>query len=92
MIKIVTYACFLLYLILRNRYSYVFLFQNIIDFFNSRNTDLRILLLSFTASGIGLNLVGGNHLLLFDIHGIHSWRHKHKIGFITLFREKRLYL
>jgi len=38
------------------------------DSFNSRNSGPRILLLSLTAGGVGLNLVGGNHLLLFDIH------------------------
>ncbi|XP_072743655.1 transcription termination factor 2 [Anoplolepis gracilipes] len=42
--------------------------QSIVDSFNSRNSGPRILLLSLTAGGIGLNLVGGNHLLLFDIH------------------------
>ncbi|XP_025263627.1 transcription termination factor 2 isoform X2 [Camponotus floridanus] len=42
--------------------------QSIIDSFNSRNSDPRILLLSLTAGGVGLNLVGANHLLLFDIH------------------------
>jgi len=36
--------------------------------FNSRNSGPRILLLSLTAGGVGLNLVGANHLLLFDIH------------------------
>jgi len=38
------------------------------DSFNRRNSGPRILLLSLTAGGVGLNLVGGNHLLLFDIH------------------------
>lgn len=45
-----------------------FLFQNVVDSFNSKNSGPRILLLSLTAGGIGLNLVGGNHLMLFDIH------------------------
>ncbi|XP_032689169.1 transcription termination factor 2 [Odontomachus brunneus] len=40
----------------------------IVDSFNKPNSDPRILLLSLTAGGVGLNLVGGNHLLLFDIH------------------------
>lgn len=31
-------------------------------------TQLQILLLSLTAGGVGLNLVGGNHLLLVDLH------------------------
>ncbi|KYM75325.1 Transcription termination factor 2 [Atta colombica] len=42
--------------------------QGIMESFNSRNFGPRILLLSLTAGGVGLNLVGGNHLLLFDIH------------------------
>ncbi|XP_072744570.1 transcription termination factor 2-like [Anoplolepis gracilipes] len=42
--------------------------QNIVDSFNSRNSGPRILLLSLTVGGVGLNLVGGNHLLLFDVH------------------------
>ncbi|XP_011647072.2 transcription termination factor 2, partial [Pogonomyrmex barbatus] len=42
--------------------------QGIMESFNSRNSGPKILLLSLTAGGVGLNLVGGNHLLLFDIH------------------------
>ena len=38
------------------------------DSFNAPNRDPKILLLSLTAGGVGLNLVGGNHLLLIDIH------------------------
>lgn len=38
------------------------------DSFNAPNSDPKILLLSLTAGGVGLNLVGGNHLLLIDIH------------------------
>lgn len=43
-------------------------FQGIMDSFNAPNSDPKILLLSLTAGGVGLNLVGGNHLLLIDIH------------------------
>ncbi|XP_012532592.1 transcription termination factor 2 [Monomorium pharaonis] len=42
--------------------------QVIIESFNNLNSGPRILLLSLTAGGVGLNLVGANHLLLFDIH------------------------
>ncbi|CAK9828141.1 Transcription termination factor 2 [Anthophora retusa] len=42
--------------------------QGIMDSFNTPNSDPKILLLSLTAGGVGLNLVGGNHLLLIDIH------------------------
>ncbi|XP_014476224.1 PREDICTED: transcription termination factor 2-like, partial [Dinoponera quadriceps] len=40
----------------------------IMESFNNPDSNPRILLLSLTAGGVGLNLVGGNHLLLFDIH------------------------
>ncbi|CAL7941631.1 unnamed protein product [Xylocopa violacea] len=42
--------------------------QGVMDSFNAPDSDPRILLLSLTAGGVGLNLVGGNHLLLIDIH------------------------
>ncbi|XP_076167205.1 transcription termination factor lodestar [Ptiloglossa arizonensis] len=42
--------------------------QGIMDSFNAPDKSPRILLLSLTAGGVGLNLVGGNHLLLIDIH------------------------
>lgn len=48
--------------------TYLFFFQNVVDSFNDPNSKTRILLLSLTAGGVGLNLIGGNHLLLFDIH------------------------
>ncbi|KAF7994559.1 hypothetical protein HCN44_004031 [Aphidius gifuensis] len=41
--------------------------QEIINAFNN-DIDPRILLLSLTAGGVGLNLVGANHLILMDIH------------------------
>lgn len=59
---------FIIFYSIRKRNNYVFFFQNIIDSFNSPNSGPRILLVSLTAGGVGLNLVGGNHLLLFDIH------------------------
>uniref|UniRef100_A0A1A9Z2L8 Transcription termination factor 2 n=1 Tax=Glossina pallidipes TaxID=7398 RepID=A0A1A9Z2L8_GLOPL len=42
--------------------------QNIVSEFNNPSSNKRILLLSLTAGGVGLNLVGANHLLLFDLH------------------------
>ena len=42
--------------------------QGVMDSFNAANRNPKILLLSLTAGGVGLNLVGGNHLLLIDIH------------------------
>nr|XP_033337176.1 transcription termination factor 2-like isoform X2 [Megalopta genalis] len=42
--------------------------QSIMDAFNDPDNDPKILLLSLTAGGVGLNLVGGNHMLLIDIH------------------------
>ncbi|KAH8404911.1 hypothetical protein KR222_010414, partial [Zaprionus bogoriensis] len=42
--------------------------QNIVDQFNDPNNAKRILLLSLTAGGVGLNLIGANHLILLDLH------------------------
>ncbi|KAF6213682.1 hypothetical protein GE061_011404 [Apolygus lucorum] len=42
--------------------------QRIVDLFNSNSMQHRVLLLSLTAGGVGLNLVGGNHLLFVDLH------------------------
>lgn len=36
--------------------------------FNNPTTNERIMLLSLTAGGVGLNLVGANHLMLLDLH------------------------
>ncbi|XP_044739625.1 transcription termination factor 2 [Chrysoperla carnea] len=40
----------------------------LVDDFNRPSSDIQILLLSLTAGGVGLNLVGANHLLLIDLH------------------------
>lgn len=42
--------------------------QDIVTEFNSARSNRRVLLLSLTAGGVGLNLVGANHLLLIDLH------------------------
>ncbi|XP_012264662.2 transcription termination factor 2 isoform X2 [Athalia rosae] len=42
--------------------------QQIVESFNKPGAAPQILLLSLTAGGVGLNLIGGNHLLLLDIH------------------------
>lgn len=42
--------------------------QEIVTEFNKASSSKRILLLSLTAGGVGLNLVGANHLLLIDLH------------------------
>ncbi|KAJ8675651.1 hypothetical protein QAD02_011437 [Eretmocerus hayati] len=42
--------------------------QPIVDRFNDSDEENNVLLLSLTAGGVGLNLIGGNHLLLIDIH------------------------
>ncbi|KAH8360101.1 hypothetical protein KR093_010807, partial [Drosophila rubida] len=42
--------------------------QNIVDEFNDPRSPKRILLLSLTAGGVGLNLIGANHLILLDLH------------------------
>ncbi|XP_016954041.1 transcription termination factor 2 isoform X2 [Drosophila biarmipes] len=42
--------------------------QDIVNQFNDPNNPKRVLLLSLTAGGVGLNLIGANHLLLLDLH------------------------
>lgn len=36
--------------------------------FNRKTSGVQVMLLSLTAGGVGLNLIGGNHLLLLDPH------------------------
>ncbi|VDN95218.1 unnamed protein product [Brugia pahangi] len=42
--------------------------QNRANSFNMMDSGPRVMLLSLTAGGVGLNLVGGNHLFLVDLH------------------------
>ncbi|XP_008210074.1 transcription termination factor 2-like isoform X1 [Nasonia vitripennis] len=42
--------------------------QEIVDRLNDSDNKLNVLLLSLTAGGVGLNLVGANNLLLIDLH------------------------
>jgi transcription termination factor 2 len=47
----------------------LFVRNEIVESFNDKsNTDLRVMLLSLTAGGVGLNLVGANRMFLLDIH------------------------
>ena len=47
----------------------LFVRNEIVEAFNENsNTDLRVMLLSLTAGGVGLNLVGANRMFLLDIH------------------------
>ncbi|KAJ8983650.1 hypothetical protein NQ317_019569 [Molorchus minor] len=39
-----------------------------VDRFNDPKDNMKIMLLSLTAGGVGLNLVGANHLFLLDLH------------------------
>ncbi|XP_037597799.1 DNA repair and recombination protein RAD54B isoform X5 [Cebus imitator] len=41
--------------------------QQIVDGFNSQHSSVFIFLLSSKAGGVGLNLIGGSHLILYDI-------------------------
>ena len=41
---------------------------DIVDDFNRKDKGAHILLLSLGAGGVGLNLVGANHLFLIDMH------------------------
>ncbi|KAH7660455.1 Protein F54E12.2, partial [Aphelenchoides avenae] len=42
--------------------------QERVDSFNKEGRGAQVMLLSLTAGGVGLNLVGGNHLFLVDLH------------------------
>ncbi|CAH1957093.1 unnamed protein product [Acanthoscelides obtectus] len=42
--------------------------MEIVNNFNNPSNKIRILMLSLTAGGVGLNLVGANHLFLLDLH------------------------
>lgn len=42
--------------------------NDLVKNFNDPKNPMKVLLLSLTAGGVGLNLVGGNHLLLLDLH------------------------
>ena len=41
---------------------------DIVDDFNNNEKGAQVMLLSLTAGGVGLNLVGANHLFLMDMH------------------------
>ena len=40
----------------------------IVDDFNRKGSGAHVMLLSLGAGGVGLNLVGANHLFLIDMH------------------------
>ncbi|EGT34819.1 hypothetical protein CAEBREN_17963 [Caenorhabditis brenneri] len=42
--------------------------QERVDSFNKEKGGAQVMLLSLTAGGVGLNLVGGNHLIMVDLH------------------------
>lgn len=42
--------------------------NDLVQQFNSTTSAVQVMLLSLTAGGVGLNLIGGNHLLLLDPH------------------------
>ncbi|GMT32389.1 hypothetical protein PFISCL1PPCAC_23686, partial [Pristionchus fissidentatus] len=42
--------------------------QERVDSFNRTDGGAQVMLLSLTAGGVGLNLIGGNHLFLVDLH------------------------
>ncbi|XP_050296168.1 transcription termination factor 2 [Anthonomus grandis grandis] len=42
--------------------------QEMVNNFNNPKSSVKVLLLSLTAGGVGLNLVGANHLFLLDLH------------------------
>lgn len=42
--------------------------NDIVQNFNNENSGVKVMLLSLTAGGVGLNLVGANYLILMDLH------------------------
>ncbi|CCD70774.1 Transcription termination factor 2 [Caenorhabditis elegans] len=42
--------------------------QERVDSFNQEKGGAQVMLLSLTAGGVGLNLIGGNHLIMVDLH------------------------
>lgn len=42
--------------------------QERVDSFNQEKGGAQDMLLSLTAGGVGLNLIGGNHLIMVDLH------------------------
>ncbi|CAH1101434.1 unnamed protein product [Psylliodes chrysocephalus] len=42
--------------------------MKMVDRLNNPNNNMKIILLSLTAGGVGLNLVWANHLILLDLH------------------------
>ncbi|XP_023015318.2 transcription termination factor lodestar [Leptinotarsa decemlineata] len=42
--------------------------MTMVDRFNNPKDEMKVLLLSLTAGGVGLNLIGANHLFLLDLH------------------------
>ena len=47
---------------------------DIVDAFNGDARGPEVLLLSLRAGGVGLNLIGGNHLFLIDMHWLVNQR------------------
>lgn len=48
--------------------------QEIVTQFNDKHADLMVFLLSAKAGGCGLNLIGGNRLVLYDPDWVRRWR------------------
>ncbi|XP_037682200.1 transcription termination factor 2 isoform X2 [Choloepus didactylus] len=42
--------------------------MDLVEAFNSKSRDPQVMLISLLAGGVGLNLTGGNHLFLLDMH------------------------
>ena len=63
------------FLLITNKYNFriigkvnVKIRSDIVDDFNRRDGGAQVMLLSLGAGGVGLNLVGANHLFLLDMH------------------------
>lgn len=42
--------------------------SKIVEDFNNSKSNVRLILLSLNAGGVGLNLIGGNRLIIFEPH------------------------
>ena len=47
-----------------------------VDKINDSNDQLNVLLLSLTAGGVGLNLIGANNLIIADMHWNPQWENQ----------------
>lgn len=64
----------------------------IVDNFNDPNSRTKVLLLSLTAGGVGLNLVGANHLFLLDLHWNPQLENQAQDRIYRMGQKKKIYV